>query len=118
MILTSVLPAVPPKLGVTFDSVGDEPRYVNPLVKLNASAPHVSETSTTPAACGGVVAVIELALTKLLLAAGVPPKRTVHSERRFAPLIVTEVPPAAGPFAGDTCVIAGVVGGAMTLTST
>src|SRR5438067_2353905 len=32
VILTSVLPPVPPKLGVTFDNVADVPRYVKPFV--------------------------------------------------------------------------------------
>ena len=41
----------------------------------------------------------------------------MQSARRFAPLIVTLVPPAAGPLAGETCVIDGVVGGSSTSMS-
>ena len=91
---------------------------MNPLVKLNRSVPQASTTSTEPGACSGVVAVIEVALMKALLAAGTSPNRIVQSLRRLRPFNVTAVPPAAGPFDGRICVIAGVVGASVTWTST
>ena len=69
----------------------------------------VTVTSTAPAACAGEVAVIEVALTTVKLAA-VPPNDTAVAPVKFVPLIVTLVPPAAGPLLGLTAVTVGVDG--------
>ena len=80
-------------------------------MKLSAAVPTevpagvVTVMSTVPLP-GGLVAVIcvpESAVT----VAGVPPKLTPVAPERPVPVMVTLVPPAAGPLAGDTPVTAG-----------
>src|SRR5262245_21375641 len=83
-----------------------------------------------PSACAGVVAVIAVLLTTAAVA-DVPPKLTVAPLAKAAPVIVTGVPPAAGPDAGATPVtesdatyakpplsVAACVSGLVTVTST
>ena len=66
----------------------------------------VTVTVTAPAACAGVVAVIEVLLTTTFVAA-VPPNVTVAPVAKFVPVIVTPVPPATGPLFGLTLVTVG-----------
>ncbi len=61
----------------------------------------VTVTVTAPAACAGVVAVIVVLFTTTTLVAAVPPNVTVAPEAKFVPVIVTAVPPAAGPLFGE-----------------
>ena len=67
----------------------------------------VTTTLTAPAACAAVVAVIEVLLTTVTPVAAVPPRLTVAPARKPVPVIVTEVPPAAGPVLGVIEVIVG-----------
>jgi hypothetical protein len=67
----------------------------------------VTVTVTAPAACAGVVAVIEVLLTTTTLVAAVPPNVTVAPEAKFVPVIVTAVPPAVDPVFGLTLVTVG-----------
>jgi hypothetical protein len=67
----------------------------------------VTTTFTAPAACAGVVAVIEVLLPTVTPVAGVPPKLTVAPARKCEPVIVTPVPPEAGPVAGEIAVTVG-----------
>jgi hypothetical protein len=60
----------------------------------------VTVTVTAPAACAGVVAVIEVLLTTFTLVAADPPRVTVAPARNPVPAIVTEVPPFAEPELG------------------
>ena len=60
----------------------------------------VTTTFTAPAACAGVVAVIDVALTTTTPVAGVPPRLTVAPATKPVPVIVTGVPPAVGPLVG------------------
>ena len=69
----------------------------------------VTVTVTAPAACAGVVAVIDVLLTTTTLVAAVPPNVTVAPEAKFVPVIVTAVPPPTGPLFGDTLVTVGEV---------
>jgi hypothetical protein len=46
--------------------------------------------------------VIEVLLATLIFVAGVPPKLTAAPAENAVPVIVTEVPPAAGPEFGET----------------
>jgi len=64
-------------------------------------------TVTAPEACAGVTAVIEVPLVTFTLDAAAPPKLTVAPETKLVPLIVTELPPAAGPVFGETPVTVG-----------
>src|SRR5205823_11966521 len=84
--------------------------YVNPLLKLPLCVSGlVTVTVTAPAACAGVVAVICVALTTTTFVAAVPPKVTVAPAAKFVPVIVTPVPPAAGPVFGLTPLTVGAV---------
>jgi len=65
----------------------------------------VALTSTVPAACAGLTAVMVVSLTTVKLVAGVAPNFTAVAPVKPVPLIVTEVPPAAGPLSGVTAVI-------------
>ena len=57
---------------------------------------------TAPAACAGVVAVMEVPLSTVTCVAAVPPKVTLSPEAKFVPVIVTPVPPLAEPDVGET----------------
>src|SRR3989441_12057276 len=74
-------------------------------------------TSATPAACGGVVALICVALTTLTPVAGVPPTVTVAPAAKFVPVIAIAVPPAVGPELGLTPLTVGGGVGAGQLTN-
>jgi hypothetical protein len=67
----------------------------------------IAVTVTVPPLPAGVVAVIDVLLTTTTLFAAVPPNVTVVPEVKFVPVIVTAVPPAAGPLFGDTLLTAG-----------
>ena len=59
---------------------------------------------TAPAACAGVVSVIEVALATITLVAATPPNVTVAPVVKSVPVSVTAVPPADGPEVGLTVV--------------
>ena len=59
-------------------------------------------TSTVPAAPAGAVAVMEVALLTVKVVAAVAPKATAVAPVKLVPVMVTEVPPAAGPEVGLT----------------
>ena len=59
-------------------------------------------TPTPPAACAGVVAVIEVLLTTVTPVAALPPIVTVAPAAKPVPVIVTAVPPLLEPEAGET----------------
>jgi hypothetical protein len=59
----------------------------------------VTRTSTVPVPSGDV-AVIDISLTNEKLVAGVTPKATAVTPVKPVPVMVTLVPPDAGPFAG------------------
>ncbi len=63
-------------------------------------------TTTPPAACDGVVTPIDVAVFAPRVAF-VPPNVTEVTPERFAPLIVTLVPPAIGPCVGAMVLIDG-----------
>ena len=54
-------------------------------------------TLTVPAASAGATAVICVAEFTIKLVAGMPPKETALAPLKLLPVMVTEVPPAAGP---------------------
>jgi hypothetical protein len=56
--------------------------------------------STVTGECSGVVHVNDVELTNDTIVAGTPPKVTTGTATKFAPEMVTLVPPAAGPFPG------------------
>jgi hypothetical protein len=71
----------------------------------------VTTTSTTPAPCAAVTAVIVVELTTLTDVAAVPPSLTVAPDWKFAPVTVTEVPPPVEPELGEIADTVGDGGG-------
>ena len=69
--------------------------------------PTVTVTVTAPALPAGVVAVICVPLTTTTLVAAAVPNVTVAPEAKLVPVIVTVVPPAAGPLLGLTLLTVG-----------
>jgi hypothetical protein len=67
----------------------------------------VTVTVTAPALPAGVVAVMLVLLTTATLVAAALPNVTVAPVAKFVPVIVTAVPPAAGPLFGDTLLTVG-----------
>ena len=67
----------------------------------------VTATATEPAACAGVLALIWLEESEVIVPA-VPPKVTELAPVRFVPVMVTSVPPVAGPEVGVRDVIVGL----------
>src|SRR5882672_7919511 len=63
--------------------------------------------STTPAALGGEVAVIDVLEFTVKLAAGTVPKLTAIAPVKFVPVMLTDVPPAVLPLVGDRLVTVG-----------
>ena len=61
--------------------------------------PLVTVTSAVPEP-GRVITVIDVALFTVKLVAGVEPKSTPVTPVKFVPVMVTGVPPAAGPLVG------------------
>ncbi len=76
--------------------------YENWSEALDALVPagDVTVTSTVPVACAGEIAVIEVALTTATPEAATPPNETPVVPVKFAPLIVTWVPPPSDPVLG------------------
>jgi hypothetical protein len=77
------------------------------LLRFPAKPFTVTVTVTAPAACAGVVAVIEVLLTTTTLVAAVPPNDTVAPAEKLVPVIVTAVPPEVEPLFGETLVTVG-----------
>ena len=62
---------------------------------------------TGPADCAGDTAVIWVPDTTVKLDAGTVPNITADTSVNPVPVMVTEVPPAVGPAAGETCFTVG-----------
>ena len=108
VMVIGVPPVVSPVFGDTVLIVGAGSVYVNPFVNVAACASGlVATTFTAPAACVGVVAVIDVALTTVTLVAAIPPTVTVAPATKFVPVIVIAVPPAVSPVFGETVLIVG-----------
>ncbi len=109
VMVTLVPPAAGPELGLTFEIAGAATK-VNSSLALTGLVPFgvVTVTSTSPGACAGAVAVIWVGVSTVKLAAGVTPKFTSVAPVRSAPVMVTLVPPIAGPEPGLTLETVGV----------
>ena len=68
----------------------------------------VTVTVTVPLACAGDVTVIDVADVTVTLAAAVVPKETEVVLVNPVPVIVTVVPPVAGPVAGEMPITVGI----------
>ena len=80
---------------------------MNPFARLPLCPLTVTVTVTAPALPAGVVAVIVVLFTTTTFVPAAAPKVTVAPAAKFAPVIVTAVPPAVDPLFGDTLVTAG-----------
>ena len=69
----------------------------------------VTDTSTTPTACAGVTAVIEVELTTTTEVAATPPMATEAPAAKLVPVMVIVVPPAMRPLFGVRLPSVGVV---------
>ena len=106
VIVTIVEPVAGPETGETDEIVGI-PANVYPFVSVAKPPAVVKITSTAPAVLGGVTTVIEVELALTIEMPAVPPKVTPVVALRLEPVIVTVVPPAIGPDAGETLDING-----------
>ena len=81
------------------------------MVEVTLLQPYMlTVTFVVPALCSGAVACNSIVEMTLTLFAGMPPKLTVAPDPKFAPLIITDVPPAVDPAFGLTPVIVGGTG--------
>jgi hypothetical protein len=101
-----VPPVVGPLFGDTDVTVGGGTTYVKSDAPVPVPPGVVTCTSTAPAACAGVTALIEVALVTVNRAA-VPPNETAVAPVNCLPVMVTLVPPAVDPLSGDTAVTVG-----------
>jgi hypothetical protein len=106
VIVTAVPPDIDPLDGLTPVTVGGD-TYVNPPDRLPLCPFTVTVTPTAPAVSAGVVAVIVVPFTTTTFVAATLPNITVAPEAKSIPVIVTAVPPAVVPLAGDTLVTPG-----------
>ena len=84
------------------------PIYVNPRFNTPVCPSGLmTVTSTEPAEPDGVVAVSRVAELNDTLLADLLPNLTVAPLWKFAPVIVTLVPPAMGPLAGEIALTVG-----------
>ena len=114
VIVTNVPPASGPEFGLMLVTTGVGEIKVNPFRLVSdwlALLPEpglVTVTSTLPAACAGVVAVIVFPLFEITTEdAATPPKVSVASFAKLVPFIVTDVPPCVDPEVGLIVVIVG-----------
>ena len=112
VIVIDVPPAVGPLVGATDPIVGVEigVTYVERPVPVPSPVSElVTTTFTSPAACTPVTAVIDVAETLTTLVAATPPIVTELTVGvKPVPVIVTGVPPAVVPDAGEMAVTVGV----------
>jgi hypothetical protein len=107
-MVTEVPPPVDPVFGVTEETVGAA-TYVNWSAADVADVPTgvVTVTSTVPGDPAGLIAVIVVDEVTRKLVEAVEPKVTPVAPVRLAPVIVTELPPAAMPAVGLIAVTVG-----------
>jgi hypothetical protein len=106
--ITDVPPLVRPVLGETLVTVGAGAPKVKPLASVAlCRSGLVTTTDTLPCVCGGVFAVIRVALITTTEVAAAPPMVTVAPDAKFCPVNVTGVLPVVGPLVGATAVRVG-----------
>jgi len=114
VIVTLVPPAAGPLLGEIEVTAGAVAEYVNWSAALVGLVPPkwVTVTSTVPVPAGEIAA-IDVALSTTTERASAPPKRTsaptLKAVMKLVPVIVTLVPPPAGPLFGEIDVTVGLV---------
>ena len=106
VMVTEVPPAAGPKSGLMAVTVGASKAKRSAGLVAEVPLPLVTVTSTEPVPAGET-AVMEVAEFTVTEAAGVAPNETVESPMKPVPVMVTEVPPAAGPKSGLMAVTVG-----------
>ena len=107
VIVTEVPPVVGPAFGLV-DVTAGAAMYVNNEFELLNPPAVVTTTLAVPARPREVTAVIVESLTTTTLVAGDPPNITPVAPVKPVPIMVTGVPPPAGP---EGVVMASTVGG-------
>ena len=93
--------------------------YVKPPLNVAACVSVlVTTTSCAPALPAGVVQVIDVDDTRVTLVHAAPPTVTVAPDKKFVPVIVIDVPPAAVPDVPETLDTVGAAASGVTLTDT
>ena len=91
--------------------------YVKPPLNVAACVSVlVTTTSCAPALPAGVVQVIDVDDTRVTLVHAAPPTVTVAPDKKFVPVIVIDVPPAAVPDVPDTPDTVGAAANGVILT--
>ncbi|MGA2698178.1 MAG: hypothetical protein ABSE74_00860 [Methanoregula sp.] len=106
VMVIAVLVETGPYAGETVVTVGIAV-YVNAPVSVNMPPGVVMTRLAAPAVPAGVIAVIEVELTTPKLVAATPPNVTAVVPVKPLPVIITNVPPAVEPIAGETLVNVG-----------
>ena len=109
VMVTAVAPVDGPESGLTPVTAGRGGRKVNWSAVLVALVPPlvVTVTSTFPLCAAGETAVIDTAVSTVNDVADADPNLTPVAPLRFVPVMVTVVPPLAGPELGLTPETAG-----------
>ena len=109
VMTTGVPPVISPELRLSPVTVGGGVRYVKRSTAEVVEVPFAVRTvrSTIPTAAAGETAVNEVGLLKQKLVAAIDPNQTAVVPVRFAPVIVTGVPPKAEPLLIFSPVITG-----------
>jgi hypothetical protein len=117
VMLSFSKPEFEPESKTGLDGVEGVAIYVNPGLSV---ADCVSVLVTTmfcaPAVPAGVVQVIDVDDTMVTLVQATPPTVTVAPDKKFVPVIVIAVPPAAVPEVGETLDTLGAAANGVTLT--
>jgi hypothetical protein len=91
--------------------------YVNPLLSVaDCRSVLVTTMSCAPAVPAGVVQVIDVDDTRVTLVHAAPPTVTVAPDKKFVPVMVIDVPPAAVPDVPETLDTVGAAANGITLT--
>jgi len=109
VMVTVVPPDAGPEAGATPVTVGSGALQVKWSAAVSALVPTAVERTMLrmPAACAGETAVTLVSDTTVKLVAATVPKTTLVVPVKPAPVMVTVVPPDAGPEAGATPVTVG-----------
>ena len=107
VIVTVVPPAAGPLVGSTLVTVGAEMYVYSSAAEVALVPPGVLTVTCTVPEPAGEVAVTLVADSALTPVALVEPNLTSLAPVRFVPVIVTVVPPAAGPLVGSNFVTVG-----------
>jgi hypothetical protein len=118
VMLSDIEPEFEPESKTGLDGVEGVAIYVNPgLSVADCVSVLVTTISCAPALPAGVVQVIDVDDTRVSLVHGAPPTVTVAPDKKFVPVIVIGVPPAAVPDVPETLDTLGAAASGITVTA-